>query len=205
MPTAAEKPTATSTACGPSAIRQPAKCPIASEAPTPSASPSSAAEQRQGHRLDQELRQDVPPPGADRQPQPDLARPLGDRDEHDVHDPDAADDQGDRGDRGQQHRQHAGGGLLRLRHVGQVAQPEIVFLQRLQPVPLAQQLVDLPLGGRNVGALPQLHHDGGDRPPVASEAPSTRLRAAASGISTTSSWSCPDRLCPLRGQHADHP
>src|SRR3989442_6445374 len=54
------------------------------------------ADQRERDGLDQELEQDVTPPGADRHPQADLARPLRDRDQHDVHDTDATDEQGER-------------------------------------------------------------------------------------------------------------
>ena len=57
-----------------------------------------AADHAQGHRLDQELKQDVAAAGADRHADADLARPLGDADEHDVHDADAADEQRDAGD-----------------------------------------------------------------------------------------------------------
>src|SRR6185295_9050731 len=58
--------------------------------------------QAEDERLDQELKEDVAPAGAERLPDADLARPFGDRDEHDVHDPDAADDERDERDTGEQ-------------------------------------------------------------------------------------------------------
>ena len=58
----------------------------------PSAAPS-VAERR---RLDEELGQDVAAACAERLPNADLARALGDGDEHDVHDHDRADDEPDR-------------------------------------------------------------------------------------------------------------
>jgi hypothetical protein len=57
------------------------------------------ADERQRHRLDQELHEDVAPARADRLADADLARALGDRHQHDVHDADAADEQGDADDR----------------------------------------------------------------------------------------------------------
>ena len=165
----------------------------------PSATPTSAAEQRQGHRLDQELRQDVAPAGADRHAQADLARPLGHRDQHDVHDADAADDQRDRGDRRQQQRQHAGGGLLRRGDLGQVADA-----RNRRPAAAAS-------GGAGAAAAWICRSAAAMSAPsciltmmaatarrFASLAPSTRLRAVGSGIRITSSWSWPSRLCPLR-------
>jgi hypothetical protein len=54
---------------------------------TPSPIPISAPAGERA-RLDQELEQDVAPPGAERLAQADLTRPLGDGDQHDVHDHD---------------------------------------------------------------------------------------------------------------------
>ena len=45
--------------------------------------------------------EDLPPPGAERLQQPDLARPLGDRDEHHVHDADPGHRERDAGDAGE--------------------------------------------------------------------------------------------------------
>ena len=69
--------------------------------------PISAAERGQHHRLDQELQQHLAFERADRQAHADLARALGDGDQHDVHDADAADQQADRGDGAEQRRQHS--------------------------------------------------------------------------------------------------
>ena len=63
------------------------------------------ADDRQQHRLGDELHDDVGLGGADRLADADLARSLGDGDQHDVHDADAADEQAQRGDRTEQHRQ----------------------------------------------------------------------------------------------------
>ena len=54
------------------------------------------AERAQRRALDEELAQDVLPPRAERLPHADLARPLGDGDEHDVHDHQPADHEADR-------------------------------------------------------------------------------------------------------------
>ena len=62
------------------------------------AEPDGAADQTDRRRFDQELQQDGPPLGADGFADADLARPLGDRDEHDVHDADAADKERQAGD-----------------------------------------------------------------------------------------------------------
>ena len=72
-----------------------------------------AAHQAEHDRLDQELEQDRRRPRADRLAQADLARALGDRDEHDVHDPDAADEQRDPDDAAGHHR-HRGGDRVEL-------------------------------------------------------------------------------------------
>ena len=58
-----------------------------------------SAEEGHGRRFDQELRHDVAAARAERLAHTDLARALGDRDQHDVHDDDAADDQRDSGER----------------------------------------------------------------------------------------------------------
>ena len=55
-----------------------------------------AAGRSQEDRLEQELPEDLDAPGAERLPDADLARPLGDADGHDAHDADAADHQRDR-------------------------------------------------------------------------------------------------------------
>ena len=77
------------------------------EAAVASVTPDDAAEGGQHHRLDQELQQDVALQRADREPDADLARALGDRDQHDVHDADAAHQQADAGDGAEQRGQHA--------------------------------------------------------------------------------------------------
>ena len=90
-PTSALKPNATSDDVGRTSIGQPKLRGQAlggddARAPTP----EQAAGERQRQRLDQELQQDVARLGAHRHADADLARPLGDADQHDVHDPDAA-------------------------------------------------------------------------------------------------------------------
>ena len=56
----------------------------------PTTTPGDAAQQRQHHRLGQELAQDGAPGRADGLADADLAGAFGDGDQHDVHDPDAA-------------------------------------------------------------------------------------------------------------------
>ena len=55
----------------------------------------NAAEERQRHRLEQKLPDDIFSPRADRFADADLVRALGDADQHDVHHADAADEQPD--------------------------------------------------------------------------------------------------------------
>jgi hypothetical protein len=99
-----------------------------------------AAGDRDHHGLEQELREDVALAGADGHADADLARPLGDRDEHDVHDADAADEQRHRGDGAEQQRHHARRFGCRVGgRRGQVAQVEVVVLSFAQAVALAQQ------------------------------------------------------------------
>ena len=68
------------------------------------------ADERQRGGLDQELPQDLPPGGAERLAQPDLAGPVGHRDHHDRHHADAAHQQRDARER--DHRQEEVGGEL---------------------------------------------------------------------------------------------
>src|SRR5437867_4163641 len=105
-----------------------------------------AAEAREGHRLDEELDHDVPPPCADGLADTDLARSLIHRHEHDVHDPDPADEQRDPADRAEQEREgrehRAGGGerVVLIRH-GEVGVRGVRHV-----VPLQQDVGDV--GGR---------------------------------------------------------
>ena len=84
---------------------------------SPTRDAEHAAADREQHGLDEELAEDVGAPRAERLADADLARPLGDGDEHDVHDADPADEQRDRGDGGEQHREDvvARGGRLQQR------------------------------------------------------------------------------------------
>ncbi len=86
IPTVTETATATTAASKEAAVGQPtqgagehANGPAHQDADEP-------AHQAEHHGLDEELGQDVGGVGADGHPQPDLAGPLGDGDEHDVHD-----------------------------------------------------------------------------------------------------------------------
>src|SRR5688500_599181 len=68
-----------------------------------------AADQRNQHRLGQELPAHIVRARTHRHAQADLADTLGHRHQHDVHDADAADDQADRRHRAQQFRHQVGG------------------------------------------------------------------------------------------------
>ena len=104
-----------------------------SSAPTmPIAMPIDAADQRDQHRLGQELLLHVRRPGADRHAQADLADALGHRDQHDVHDADAADDQRDRRHRAEQQRHQPRGRGARGDDLGNVAHVEIVLVAGLR-------------------------------------------------------------------------
>ena len=78
--------------------------------------------------------------GADGQADADLARPLGDRDEHDVHDADAADEQRNAGDRAEQQRHHQRDDPQHVGDFGRVVDGEIVLRAAADAMPLPQQL-----------------------------------------------------------------
>ena len=113
------------------------------DAAEPHRDPHQAAQARHHHGFDQELEEHVALARADREPDADLARALGDRDEHDVHDPDAADEQTDRGDGGEEDREDAGRLLHHLIDLGDVVDLEIVRCGGRQMPALAHQLGDV--------------------------------------------------------------
>ncbi len=80
---------------------------------------------------------------ADRETDPDLARALGDVDQHDVHDADAADQQADGGDGAEQRGQRAGGAAHGLGDLLHVAHAEIVLGSGSDPSAFAEQALDL--------------------------------------------------------------
>ena len=134
-------------------MRQPAKAAIAMAAPMPSATPirppisdSVTASTRNWPRMSRRAR-------ADRHAQADLARALGDRDQHDVHDADAADEERHRRDRREQQREHAARGFLRGHDLGEVAHREVVVRPGLQAVALAQERAHLRLDARRVDSV----------------------------------------------------
>ncbi len=106
------------------------------------------------------------PARPDRHAQSDLARPLRHRHEHDVHDPDAADQERHRRDRGEQIGHHLGRLLLGLENLGEVPEPEVVVLERLQAMALTQERTDLILGLGHVLVRADLDRDGADGPGV---------------------------------------
>ena len=77
--------------------------------------------------------------GADRHAEADLARPLGDADEHDVHDADAADEERHGGDAREQRRHRLGALLLRARDLGEVADREVVVGAGRDVMAIAQE------------------------------------------------------------------
>src|SRR5438093_5846994 len=106
---------------------------------------------REKHRLDQELHQDVAPPGADRLADADLAGAFRDGDQHDVHDPDAADDQGNAGDRAQHQGEDAGRLRGAVQHVLLAEDLKISLGGVRDVMPVQQHLRDL--GGRGIRRL----------------------------------------------------
>ena len=84
-PTVTETPTATIAASKEDAVGKPARAMAVMAKALPTGMPMTRPPGK-NHGLDQELGQDVGRVGADGDPQPDLAGPLGDGDEHDVHD-----------------------------------------------------------------------------------------------------------------------
>ena len=81
-----------------------------------------------------------------RHPEPDFARPLGHRHQHDVHDPDATYEERHRRNGGEEVGHDLCGLLLRLEHIREIAQLEVVVIARLKPVALPEQRADLRLG-----------------------------------------------------------
>src|SRR5690606_24336797 len=102
-----------------------------------------ASEEAKRHGLDEELQKDAPPRRAERHADADLARALGDADEHDVHDADAADDQAHARDAREQQREGLLGFLLSLEKVAPIDDCEIVRISGPQPVLLAQHALDV--------------------------------------------------------------
>ena len=68
--------------------------------------PYQAAQERQGHRLDEELQQDVAAPRAQALQDADLAGTLRDRHQHDVHDADATHQERDADDAAEDGARH---------------------------------------------------------------------------------------------------
>src|SRR6185312_9641703 len=72
-----------------------------------------------------------------------LARALGDRNQHDVHDPDAADEQRHAGDGTEQDGHDAAGGVGDIGNVGDISHAEVVTLARADAVPGVEEIADL--------------------------------------------------------------
>src|SRR5665213_1180334 len=98
-----------------------------------------AAEEREQDRFEQELQQHVAAAGPDRLAQADLARALGDRDQHDVHDPDPRDHERDSADRGEADRDDAEHGVEAL-DLALVVGGDVLCARPVQPL---QHRVDL--------------------------------------------------------------
>jgi hypothetical protein len=159
-----------------------------------------AAEQRQYDGLDEELQPDVALAGADGHADADLARALGDRDEHDVHDADAADHERDGRDDDEQHREHFVDRFLALAELGHGAHGEVGLLQVVNAVALAQNRLDLParpvddarVGGRD------------DEVVDAARGPRPQARAErADGHEQLVVLVFAERVRPLAREHAD--
>jgi hypothetical protein len=181
------------------AVGQPASLAISMAVLTPSTMPIEPADQRERHRLDQELREDVAAARADRHAQADFARALGDRHQHDVHDADAADHERHGSDRGEQDREH-------LRLASCAARPPTGCARKSRP-PGQVAACGAGAGIRASAArrwrCPRLPHLDGDRTDVAGAhllAAEHALACRRIGISTTSSWSWPIMLWPLRSR-----
>src|SRR5216684_2606270 len=108
-----------------------------------------AAKTAEDHGLDQELREHVTPPGADRFADPDLACPLCDGDQHDVHDSDPAHHQGYAGDGSKDESQRGGDGVGLVQDVLLTLQLEIGLCWIGDLVTLQQDGRELGLGLRD--------------------------------------------------------
>ena len=124
---------------GESRVGQFPRAAIHFETPIPTRQPDHAADRRQHHHLGEELEEDVAAPAANGHANADLARALGDGDEHHVGDPNAADDERDRGHCLEQRGDGLGALLRRLLHLRQVADLEIGLRLVGEAVPLAEQ------------------------------------------------------------------
>ena len=116
-----------------------------------------AADDAEQQGLGQELHADVVRRGANRLADADLARPLGDADQHDVHDADAADDQRDACHPGQQRAEGGRGGFACADDVLLGGDGEV---QRVESdiMPLGKQELDLLGDVVHVRAIRPLPH-----------------------------------------------
>src|SRR5438552_9620769 len=156
--------------------------------------PEHAAEEGQHHRLAEELHLYRALRGADGEPDPDLASALGHGDEHHVHDAYPADDQRNGCDADEQHLEGVAGLDLGLDDFVGPANVEVVFLTRLDVVPLAQERGDL-VDGWIHGLLRNCGAEDVVQPGRVSP---TQLHLVVQGRIRVSSWSDPDALGPLR-------
>ena len=126
--------------------------PSARPSPMVAARPDQDAEHASRHaqhdRLDEELDEDVALARADRQADADLARPLGDADQHDVHHADAADHEAHRRDRQEERGEHGRDRLLRLAELGLRVDDEVGVLALRDAMALPQDRRDLLLRAR---------------------------------------------------------
>src|SRR5271166_6184289 len=104
-----------------------------------------AAGKRDGHRFRKELEQDVAPAAAQRLFHADLARTLGDRDQHDVHQADPADAQRKRADEGQQNLQPCDDDIELFQLLHHVVDEHRTFVVGLEVVLLGQHSAHLVL------------------------------------------------------------
>ena len=109
--------------------------------------PEDPAEQRQRHRLDEELPQHGPIGGADGLANADLLGTLRDHHQHDVHDDDAADDERHRDDRNEHRVDPAGSLPVDIDEGIGAGEAEVVGIAGAQPALDAHQQAGLRAGG----------------------------------------------------------
>ena len=136
---------------------------IANAIDEPKKDAEDSADQRQRRRFHEKLNQDVMPARAGRFSNADLARSLGDRDQHDIHDDDSADDQRDRCNADRYRKKRTADIGPDLKKIIVCIEREIVLRVVAQVPPRAQRQTDLAFRGRQVFFVQRF---GVDRSPI---------------------------------------
>ena len=158
----------------------------------PEADSDHAADRRERDRLDQELSEDVAGARAEREAHSDLARPLGDRDEHDVHDADPSDHQRDGGDASEERREEPRHALKQRLDLARIADGKVVVSAGDDVAATTQMSVSCSF------AWSMRSSESADTMSTpARSLPMMRREKVENGMKTTSSWSMPNAEAPF--------